>query len=74
MKIIGDERNICYENLEIRVSARNDIPVLLDRLPIFEDFRVIIDKQARQIVLIPTRKDRFKIRSEDSADMKTTGE
>ena len=40
-----------YSNLEIHVSNRNDIPVLLGRHPIFEDYEIIFKKQKNQLIL-----------------------
>ncbi len=51
----GDKK-ITYPNLEIHVSARNDIPVLLGRHPIFEDYEIIFRKQKNQLILLPSEK------------------
>lgn len=40
-----------YNNLEIHVSERNDIPVLLGRHPIFEDYEIIFKKQEKHLIL-----------------------
>ena len=49
---IGKKNNtVTYENLEIHVSTRNDIPVLLGRYPIFEDYEIIFRKQKNQLIL-----------------------
>jgi hypothetical protein len=40
-----------YNNIEIHVSARNDIPVLLGRHPIFEDYEIIFKKKNNQLIL-----------------------
>lgn len=54
---IGDKDNeITYTNLEIHVSTRNDIPVLLGRFPIFEDHEIIFKKQKNQLILFPVQK------------------
>ena len=44
-------RKITYPNLEIHVSCRNDIPVLLGRHPIFEDHEILFRKQQKQLIL-----------------------
>ncbi|MEM0492433.1 MAG: aspartyl protease [Candidatus Thermoplasmatota archaeon] len=55
--IIGDkDKKITYNNLEIHVSTRNDIPVLLGRYPIFEDHEIIFKKQKNQLILYPAKK------------------
>ena len=40
-----------YQNIQIHVSARNDIPVLLGRHPIFEDYEITFKKQVNQLLL-----------------------
>ncbi len=42
-----------YKNIQIHVSARNDIPVLIGRYPIFEDYEIIFKKQKNQLILKP---------------------
>jgi hypothetical protein len=37
------------------VSARNDIPVLLGRFPIFEDYEIVFKKQKNQLILNPVK-------------------
>ena len=50
--IIGNKNNfVSYNNLEIHVSERNDIPVLLGRHPIFEDYEITFKKQKDQLIL-----------------------
>ena len=50
--IIGKmEQTATYGNLEIHVSTRDDIPVLLGRLPIFEDYEITFKKQKNQLIL-----------------------
>jgi hypothetical protein len=50
--VIGiKERTVTYPNIEIHVSARNDIPVLLGRHPIFEDYEIIFKKQENKLIL-----------------------
>ena len=51
MVIGGKELSVTYSNLEIHVSDRNDIPVLLGRFPIFEDYEIIFKKQTNQLIL-----------------------
>ena len=40
-----------YNNIQIHVSGRNDIPVLLGRHPIFEDYRIVFNKKEDQLIL-----------------------
>lgn len=50
--VIGNkDQNVTYSNLQIHVSGRNDIPVLLGRSPIFEDYEIVFKKQKNQLVL-----------------------
>ena len=50
--IIHHKENIfTYDNLEIHVSERNDIPVLLGRKPIFEDHDIIFKKHKNKLIL-----------------------
>ena len=50
--IIGKkETTSTYTNIQIHVSGRNDIPVLLGRHPIFEDYIITFDKQGNQLIL-----------------------
>ena len=50
--IIGKkEKTATYGNMEIHVSTRNDIPVLLGRKPIFEDYEITFKKQKNQLIL-----------------------
>jgi len=51
MSIEKDEMINLYENNQIHVSARNDIPVLLGRSPIFEDYEITFKKQKNQLIL-----------------------
>jgi len=50
--IIGnkDQCNIYYKK-QIHVSNRNDIPVLLGRNPLFEDYEITFKKQQHQLIL-----------------------
>ncbi|MCK5031146.1 MAG: aspartyl protease, partial [Thermoplasmatales archaeon] len=50
--VIGKEsKTAIYENSQIHVSARDDIPVLLGRQPIFEDYEITFKKQKNQLIL-----------------------
>ena len=50
--VIGTkERSVNYDNIEIHVSERNDIPVLLGRHPIFEDYEIVFKKHKNQLIL-----------------------
>ena len=50
--IIGKmEQTATYGNIEIHVSTRDDIPVLLGRQPIFEDYEITFKKQKNQLTL-----------------------
>jgi predicted aspartyl protease len=51
MNIGKKEETTTYQNIQIHVSARNDIPVLLGRHPIFEDYEIIFKKQKNQLIL-----------------------
>ena len=53
MTIFDKNKKFTYDNLEIHVSDRNDIPVLLGRKPIFEDNEIIFKKQKNQLILQP---------------------
>jgi predicted aspartyl protease len=49
---IGKNKKIkSYENKIIHVSTRSDIPVLLGRNPIFEDYEITFKKQKNQLIL-----------------------
>lgn len=45
------EKNVKYNDIEIHVSGRNDIPVLIGRHPIFEDYEIIFRKKYNQLIL-----------------------
>jgi len=50
--VIGNKNQFfTYNNIEIHVSARNDIPILLGRSPIFEDHEIIFKKQENKLIL-----------------------
>lgn len=53
MGIGGKSKIALYENIEICVSDRDDLPVLLGRHPIFEDFEIIFNKNENQLILKP---------------------
>src|SRR5512136_955078 len=53
MVIYDEHRKFIYENLEIHVSDRNDLPVLLGRHPIFEDHEIIFKKHENKLILQP---------------------
>ena len=42
-----------YPNKEIYVSNREDIPVLLGRNPVFEDYEIIFKRYKKQLILKP---------------------
>jgi predicted aspartyl protease len=50
--VIGKkEETDTYQNIQIHVSGRNDIPVLLGRHPIFEDYEITFKNQSNQLIL-----------------------
>jgi hypothetical protein len=51
MTMSNSKKQIVYQDLEIHVSTRNDIPVLLGRHPIFEDYEIIFRKRQNQLIL-----------------------
>ena len=55
--VINDKDNkFTYDKLEIHVSNRNDIPVLLGRKPIFEDHDIIFKKHENKLILNHVKK------------------
>jgi hypothetical protein len=59
---IGQEKNhTIYSQKEIHVSTREDIPVLLGRNPLFEDYEITFKKHKNQLILQPLS---LEIRSE----------
>ena len=40
-----------YKNIQIHVSERNDIPVLIGRSPVFEDYEIVFKKRMNQLIL-----------------------
>jgi predicted aspartyl protease len=53
MIIFDQERKYIYNDLEVHVSDRNDLPVLLGRTPIFEDHEIIFQKHQNKLILQP---------------------
>jgi predicted aspartyl protease len=51
MVMKDNDKKFTYENLEIHVSDRNDLPVLLGRKPIFEDHEIIFKKHENKLIL-----------------------
>ena len=51
MVIQDKDKKFTYDELEIHVSDRNDIPVLLGRKPIFEDHDIIFKKHENKLIL-----------------------
>ena len=52
--VIGKkDKTTTYNNIQIHVSTRSDIPVLLGRHPIFEDYEITFKKQKNQLILTP---------------------
>ena len=51
MVIHNDDKEFTYGDLEIHVSGRDDIPVLLGRKPIFEDHDIIFKKHKNKLIL-----------------------
>ena len=50
--IVGrKEKCNVYRNQEIHVSTREDIPVLLVRIPIFEDYEITFKKHQNQLII-----------------------
>jgi len=55
MDLGASKNKISYTDLEIHVSTRNDIPVLLGRCPIFEDYEIVFKKHKNQLILNPIK-------------------
>jgi hypothetical protein len=53
MVIFDEHQKSTYKDLEIHVSDRNDLPVLLGRHPIFEDYEIIFKKHQNKLILQP---------------------
>jgi len=45
------DKKAIYNNIQIHVSTRNDIPVLIGRYPIFDDYEITFIKQKNQLIL-----------------------
>lgn len=56
MGIGKKDKTTTYNNIQIHVSTRSDIPVLLGRHPIFEDYEITFKKQKNQLILNPVKK------------------
>lgn len=53
---IGEKNKVdTYSDLQIHVSGRDDIPVLLGRYPIFEDYEITFKKQKNELTLQPMK-------------------
>jgi hypothetical protein len=48
------DKKAIYKDIQIHVSVRNDIPVLIGRQPIFEDYEITFIKQKNQLILKST--------------------
>jgi len=53
MTIQCDGHNYTYPHLEIYISDRNDLPVLLGRRPVFDDHEIIFKKHENKLILSP---------------------
>jgi predicted aspartyl protease len=51
MSIHGDGNKYVYKDVEIYVSDRSDLPVLLGRRPIFDDHEIIFRKHENKLIL-----------------------
>lgn len=50
--VIGTkDQNTTYSNIQIHISGRDDIPILLGRNPIFEDYEITFRKKNNQLIL-----------------------
>ena len=55
---IGKEKyHTLYPQKEIHVSTREDIPVLLGRNPLFEDYEITFKKHINQLILSPLSRE-----------------
>ena len=45
------DHNELYKDIQIHVSGRKDIPVLLGRSPLFEDYEITFKKKKNQLIL-----------------------
>jgi len=55
MSIGKGRKTAVYRNIQIHVSGRNDIPVLIGRHPVFEDYEITFKKQNCQLILQPNK-------------------
>jgi hypothetical protein len=51
MSIHGDGHTSTYKDVEVFVSDRSDLPVLLGRKPIFDDHEIIFRKHENKLIL-----------------------
>lgn len=51
MTIHGNGHQYSYPDIEIFVSDRNDLPVLLGRKPIFDDYEIVFKKHENTLIL-----------------------
>ncbi|KAA0009644.1 MAG: aspartyl protease [Thermoplasmata archaeon] len=51
LKMIIGKNEIIYKDVDVFVINNNDMPVLLGREPLFEDFEITFRKKKREIVL-----------------------
>ena len=51
MTIHGDNHQYSYPNIEIFVSDRSDLPVLLGRRPVFDDHEIVFKKHENTLIL-----------------------
>ena len=53
MTIHADGHKYNYTNLEVFVSDRSDLPVLLGRRPVFDDHEIVFKKHENKLILHP---------------------
>ena len=53
LEMVSNSGEYVYSDLEIHVSERDDIPVLLGRHPVFEDHEIIFRKNQNRLILSP---------------------
>lgn len=51
LKMVIGKNDIVYESVDVFVINNNDMPVLLGREPLFEDFEIIFRKKKNEIIL-----------------------
>jgi len=54
MEIGRKDQTYTYKDIEIHVSDRNDIPVLIGRHPIFEDYEITFVNKKKQLIMSRT--------------------